>query len=147
MSNEVVNEVTNEGRVTVMVPEKKEKIERIKRKYQNMEMTDDTAKKIRALEVVNNVLIAATGLAGIGTAISYLPLPDDAAGFILDEAIFTGATVLLGSASAIVKNKINDLAATGNTEVKMEEVTKLSDEITNVARVVAEKKNGQVKTQ
>ena len=144
MSNEAIS---NEGRVTVMVPEKKEKIERIKRKYKNMEMTDDTAKKIRTLEVVNNVLIAATGLAGIGTAISYFPLPDDAVGFIWDEAIFTGATVLLGSASAIVKNKINDLAATGTAEVQTDEVSKLSGEMANVARVVAEKKNGQVKTQ
>ena len=112
-----------------------------------MEMTDDTAKKIRNLEVVNNVLLVATGIAGVGTAISWLPLPDDIAGVWLDEAIFTGATVLLTSASAIVKNKINDLAATGTTEMKMEEVTQLSNELSNVARQVAEKKNGQVKAQ
>lgn len=139
--------MNNEGRETVIVPEKKDKIERIKRKYQNMEMTDDTAKKIKNLEVVNNILVAATGIAGVGTAISWLPLPDDIAGVWLDEALFTGATVLLTSASAIVKNKINDLAATGTTEVKMEEVTKLSDQLTNVAKKVAEKKNGQVKAQ
>lgn len=139
--------MSNEGRETVIVPEKKDKIERIKRKYNNMEMTDDTAKKIRNLEVVNNVLLVATGIAGIGTAISWLPLPDDIAGVWLDEAIFTGATVLLTSASAIVKNKINDLAATGTTEMKMEEVTQLSNELSDVARKVAEKKSGQVKAQ
>ena len=142
--------MSNEGRETVIVPEKKDKIERIKRKYNNMEMTDDTAKKIRNLEVVNNVLLVATGMAGIGTAISWLPLPDDALGPYggwIDEALFTGATVLLTSASAIVKNKINDLAATGTTEMKMEEVTQLSNELSNVARQVAEKKNGQVKAQ
>ena len=139
--------MNSEERLAVMVPEKKEKIERIKRKYNNMEMTDDTAKKIRTLEVVNNVLLVATGIAGIGTAISWLPLPDDMAGCFIDEAVFTGATVLLTSASAVVKNKINDLAATGTTEVKMEEVTKLSGELANVAQKIAEKKNGQVKTQ
>lgn len=139
--------MNNDGREAVMIPEKKEKIERIKRKYNNMQMSDDTAKKIRTLEVVNNVLLVATAISGVGTAISYLPLPDDAVGFFWDEAIFTGATVLLTSASAIVKNKINDLAATGNAEVKMEEVNKLSGEMANIAKAVAEKKNGQGKTQ
>ena len=136
--------MSNEGRETVIVPEKKEKIERIKRKYQNMEMTDDTAKKIKNLEVVNNILVAATGVVGILTVVNYF-VPDPVPG--IDEAVMTGATALLGSASTIVKNKINDLAATGTTEVKMEEVTKLSDQLSNVARKVAEKKNGQVKAQ
>lgn len=136
--------MNNEGRETVIVPEKKEKIERIKRKYQNMEMTDDTAKKIKNLEVVNNILVAATGVVGILTVVNYF-VPDPVPG--IDEAVMTGATALLGSASTIVKNKINDLAATGTTEVKMEEVTKLSDQLSNVARKVAEKKNGQVKAQ
>jgi len=136
--------MNNEGRETVIVPEKKEKIERIKRKYQNMEMADDTAKKIKNLEVVNNILVAATGVVGILTVVNYF-VPDPVPG--IDEAVMTGATALLGSASTIVKNKINDLAATGTTEVKMEEVTKLSDQLSNVARKVAEKKNGQVKAQ
>lgn len=136
--------MSNEGRETVIVPEKKEKIERIKRKYQNMEMTDDTAKKIKNLEVVNNILVAATGVVGILTVVNYF-VPDPVPG--IDEAVMTGATALLGSASTIVKNKINDLAATGTTEMKMEEVTKLSDQLSNVARKVAEKKNGQVKAQ
>lgn len=139
--------MSNELRETVIVPEKKEKIERIKRKYNNMEMTDGTAKKIRTLEVVNNVLVAATGLAGLATVLSYIPGPDDVVTLWWDEAIFTGATALLGSASAIVKNKINDLAATGSADVKMEEATKLSDQIVNVAQKVAEKRQGQVKTQ
>ena len=136
--------MNNEGRESVIVPEKKEKIERIKRKYNNMEMTDDTAKKIKNLEVVNNILVAATGVVGILTVVNYF-VPDPVPG--IDEAVMTGATALLGSASTIVKNKINDLAATGTTEVKMEEVTNLSDQLSNVARKVAEKKNGQVKAQ
>ena len=136
--------MSNEGRETVIVPEKKEKIERIKRKYNNMAMTDDTAKKIKKLEVVNNVLLVATGIVGVATVVNYF-VPDPVPG--IDEAIMTGATALLGSASTIVKNKINDLAATGTTEMKMEEVTNLSNGLSDIARQVAEKKNGQVKAQ
>ena len=136
--------MNNEGRETVIVPEKKEKIERIKRKYNNMAMTDDTAKKIKNLEVVNNVLLVATGIVGVATVVNYF-VPDPVPG--IDEAIMTGATALLGSASTIVKNKINDLAATGTTEMKMEEVTNLSNGLSDIARQVADKKNGQVKTQ
>ena len=136
--------MSNEGRETVIVPEKKEKIERIKRKYNNMAMTDDTAKKIKNLEVVNNVLLVATGIVGVATVVNYF-VPDPVPG--IDEAIMTGATALLGSASTIVKNKINDLAATGTTEMKMEEVTNLSNGLSDIARQVAEKKNDQVKAQ
>ena len=136
--------MNNEGRETVIVPEKKEKIERIKRKYQNMEMTDDTAKKIKNLEVVNNILVAATGVVGILTVVNYF-VPDPVPG--IDEAVMTGATALLGSATSIVSNKIKDFAATGSTDVKMEEVTKLSEQMGKVAKDIAEKRKGQVKTQ
>ena len=129
--------MSNEGRETVIVPEKKEKIERIKRKYENMSMTDDTAKKIRALEITNNVLAAATGAVGIATIVNYF-VPDPVPG--IDEAVMTGVTALLGSATTIVSNKIKDLAATGTTDVKMEEVTKLSEQMVNVAKQVAENK-------
>ena len=58
-----------------------------------------------------------------------------------------GLVETLGSASAIVKNKINDLAATGSADMQMEEATKLSNQIVNVAQKVAEKRQEQVKTQ
>ena len=129
--------MNNDRRETVIVPEKREKIERIKRKYENMSMTDDTAKKIRALEITNNVLAAATGAVGIATIVNYF-VPDPVPG--IDEAVMTGVTALLGSATTIVSNKIKDLAATGTTDVKMEEVTKLSEQMVNVAKQVAENK-------
>lgn len=135
--------MNNDGREALLIPEKKEKIERIKRKYQNMELSDDVAQKIRTLEVVNNILVSATGLVGVATVVNYF-IPD-ALPFV-DEAVMTGVTALLGSASTVVKNKINDLAATGTTEVKMEEVTKLSDQMSKVARDIADKRS-QVKTQ
>lgn len=129
--------MNNDRRETVIVPEKREKIERIKRKYENMSMTDDTAKKIRALEITNNVLAAATGAVGIATIVNYF-VPDPVPG--IDEAVMTGVTALLGSATTIVSNKIKDLAATGTTDVKMEEVTKLSEQMVNVAKQVSENK-------
>lgn len=129
--------MNNDRRETVIVPEKREKIERIKRKYENMSMTDDTAKKIRALEITNNVLAAATGAVGIATIVNYF-VPDPVPG--IDEAVMTGVTALLGSATTIVSNKIKDLTATGTTDVKMEEVTKLSEQMVNVAKQVSENK-------
>ena len=136
--------MNNDGREAIIVPEKREKIERIKRKYEKMSMTDDTAKKIRALEITNNVLAAATGAVGILTVVNYF-VPDPIPG--VDEAVMTGVTALLGSATSIVSNKIKDLAATGSTDVKMEEVTKLSEQMGKVAKDIAEKRKGQVKTQ
>lgn len=136
--------MNNDGREAIIVPEKREKIERIKRKYENMSMSDDTAKKIRALEITNNILTAATGVVGIATVINYF-VPDPIPG--VDEAVMTGVTALLGSATSIVNNKIKDLAATGSTDVKMEEVTKLSEQMGKVAKDIAEKRKGQVKTQ
>lgn len=134
--------MNNEGRETVIVPEKKEKIEAIKRKYDNMSMSDSTAKKIRALEVTNNVLAAATGLVGLATAINYI-VPDPFP--FIDEAIMTGITLLLGGATSVVNNKIGDLVATGTTDIKMEEVTKLSDQMNNIAKEIGKK--NQTKTQ
>ena len=120
-----------DNREALMVPEKKDKILKIKQKYNNMQMSDDVAKKIRSLEITNNILLAATAATGIITVIDYIapdPLP------FADEAILSGLTGLLGLASSIVKNKIDDLAKTGNTSIQMEEVNKLTSQIANVAK-------------
>ncbi len=134
--------MNKDGREAVIIPEKKEKIERIKKKYDNISMSDSTANKIRTLEVVNSILVAATGVVGVATVVNYF-VPDPIPG--VDEAVMTGVTALLGSATTIVNNKIKDLAATGSTEVKMEEVTKISDQMTKVARDIAEKRKSQTK--
>ena len=51
-------------RETIVVEEKKNKIENIKRKYRNLEMSDATAQKIRKLEITNGILKAAAIAAG-----------------------------------------------------------------------------------
>ncbi len=117
-------------RESVIVPEKKTKIEKIKRKYKNLAMEDDVALKIQRLEVTNNILKAATGVVGVVAALDWIIL-DPVPG--VDEAVFTGATALLGLASSIVGNKIDDLANTGNADLQMDEVTKLTQQLGDVA--------------
>ena len=96
-----------------------------------MAMSDEVAQKINRLEVTNNILKAATGVVGVVAALDWLIL-DPVPG--VDEAVFTGATALLGLASSIVGNKIDDLANTGNADLQMEEVNKLSNQLSDVAK-------------
>lgn len=122
----------------LIVPEKKKKIDRVKAKYKNMSMSDETASKIVRLNTVNSILKAATGLVGLVTVIDYF-IPDPVLG--LDEAALTAITGLLGYSSSLVNNKIESIASSENAEIKMEEVTKLTEQLKNVARKVKETKN------
>ena len=128
------------SREAVIVPEKKEKLEKIKRKYNNMQMSDETAKKISQLEVANGILKAATVGVGIAAVVDWVIL-DPVPG--VDEAVFTGATALLGTASSVVNNKINDLASTGNAQLQMEEVTQLSNQLGDMAKKVKSAKDAR----
>lgn len=121
------------SREAVFVPEKKEKIEKIKRKYKNMAMSDKDAEKIRTLEVTNNVLKAATAAAGVITVIDFF-VPDPVLG--LDEAALTALTGLFGYASSVVHNKIEAISNSDDAGFQMDEVTKLSDEIGKAAKSV-----------
>lgn len=49
----------------VVVPENKKKLENIKKKYKNMQMSDDDASKILRLEATNRIL---KGVTEIGRA-------------------------------------------------------------------------------
>lgn len=126
------------NREAVVVPEKKEKINRIKEKYGNIEMSDKTAQKIRSLEITRGVLKLATVGLGIAATID-LMVPDPVLG--VDEAVLTAATGLLGFGVSMVSNKINDLATTEKTGVSMKEVEDLTDKLSTMAQVVANKRN------
>lgn len=126
------------NREAVVVPEKKEKINRIKEKYGNIEMSDKTAQKIRSLEITRGVLKLATVGLGIAATID-LMVPDPVLG--VDEAVLTAATGLLGFGVNMVSNKINDLATTEKTGVSMKEVEDLTDKLSTMAQVVANKRN------
>lgn len=123
----------SDNRSSVVVLEEKAKIDRIKRKYNKMNMHDDTALKIHRLEVTNNILkIAATGV-GIITVLDFLTLDPSP---LIDEAVLTGLTTLLSSSAKLVENKIDNLVACDNAELKMEEVTNLGKQIGDVAKAV-----------
>ena len=118
------------SRETVVIPEKKTKIEKIKKKFNNPEMSDSTATKIASLEVTNSLLKAATITAGIITTIDVFT-PDPVFG--LDEAALASITGLLKYSSTLVENKIEDLANSDDTSIKMDEVTKLTEQLSNAA--------------
>lgn len=126
-----------EDRKIVVVPEKKERIAKIKQKYNNMSMSDNTADKIWKLQITNGILKAATAVVGVITAVDYF-IPDPLLG--LDEAALTAITGLLAGASKLVDNKIEDLANSDHTDLKMSEINDLSNKLGAVFDNVAKKK-------
>lgn len=121
------------SRETIFIPEKKKKIENIKSKYNNMSMSDSAASKIVSLEVTNNILKAATAAAGVITVIDFF-VPDPVLG--LDEAALTAITGLLGYASKMVDNKIDAIVESGNASLEMNEITKLTEQVSNAAKSI-----------
>lgn len=121
------------NRETVIVTENKNKIENVKRKYKNMQMSDTATKKIISLEVANKILKVATAGVGIITVIDFV-VPDPILG--LDEVALASITGVLSYASSLVNNKINDLAKIGETTVKMDEITGLTEQLGNTANAV-----------
>lgn len=121
------------ARETVVIPEQKRRIEKIKKKFNNPEMTDSTATKIASLEATNKLLKAATVGAGVITVID-LFTPDPVFG--LDEAALASITGLLKYSSTVVDNKIDSLAKSDDVSLQMDEVTKLTEQLSKVAGAV-----------
>lgn len=121
------------SREAVFVSEKKKRIENVKRKYNNMSMSDDTAAKIVRLDTVNSILKAATGAVGLVTVIDFF-VPDPVLG--LDEAALTAITGLLGYSSSVVNNKIEKIANSNDASLQMDEITKLTGQLGDVASKV-----------
>ena len=122
-----------EDRKMLFIPENKKKIEKIKKKYKNPELSDETANKIAQLQVVDKALSVASAAAGLTTVIDLL-VPDPVVG--LDEAALVAITSALKFAQSQVKSHITDLANEGNTEVNVDEVNKLSGQLINAAKAV-----------
>ena len=118
------------GRKAVVVPEKQERLDKIKEKYNNMEMSDDTAKKIRRFEITNGILKAATVAASLYTVLDWASLDNTPA---VDEMIETGVSGLLGYGSVVCENKIDELAKTGEASIDMDEVVELTNQLTKAA--------------
>lgn len=118
------------ARKTVIIPEKKEVINNIREKYNNLEMAEGTALKIASLEATNEILAKAVKVAGVAFVIDLI-VPDPVIG--IDEALLGAITAATKMANVIITNKIGELAATGTTEMKVEEITRLATSIKNVA--------------
>ena len=111
-------------------------IEKIKTKYNNLNMSNETAYKIKKLEKVNKALVAATAVCGIITVIDYI-VPDPV--LFVDEAVLTGITSLLGTASGIVNKNIKSLVNNENAEFTMQDVQNLTNQINSIKNVQKEK--------
>lgn len=112
------------------------KIEKIKTKYNNLNMSNETAYKIQKLERVNKALVAATTICGIITVIDFI-VPDPV--LFVDEAVLTGITSLLGTASGIVNKNIKSLVNNENTDFTIQDVQKLTNQINSIKNVQKEK--------
>lgn len=127
-----------ENRTTLIIPEKKKKIENIKKKYKNMQMSDTTAEKIEKLDITNKILKTATLAAGVITVIDIFT-PDPV--FMLDEAALAAITGLLKTSSTIVENKISELAKQGETSTSISEINEITNQIKNVKNAVKKSRN------
>lgn len=125
------------NRSTVMVEEKKEKIAAIKKKYDNLSMSDKAADKIIRLETLNSILKLATASVGIITVVDYV-VPDPVLG--LDEAALTGITGLFGYAVSVVNNKIDAIAKDEDSSMKIEEVNNLSNQLKGIVKGMQDRK-------
>ena len=115
----------------IVIPETKEKLNRIREKFNNMNMSDDVANKVQRFEVASNVLKIATALIGITTAIDFF-VPDGIP--FIDEALLTTLTAALATASKIVNNKINDLVTKGKTSLSPDDVIALGSQLGKMKR-------------
>lgn len=118
------------ARKTVIIPEKKEVINNIREKYNNLEMAEGTALKIASLEATNEILAKSVKIAGVAFVIDLI-VPDPVIG--IDEALLGAITAATKTANVIITNKIGELATMGTTEMKVEEITRLATSIKNVA--------------
>ena len=92
------------ARKTVIIPEKKEVINNIREKYNNLEMAEGTALKIASLEVTNEILAKAVKVAGVAFVIDLI-VPDPVIG--IDEALLGTITAATKTANVIITNNYN----------------------------------------
>ena len=126
------------ARKTEIIPENQEVINKIKTKYNNMEMSDSTALKIASLEVTNKILKKTANIAGIAFIIDLI-VPDPIIG--VDEILLGTITAATKTANSIINNKIDELALNGETELQTEEINKLASSIKSIVEANKNRKN------
>lgn len=128
-------------RETVVIPDKKKRIEKLKKRLDPQNNSNLHSAKIASLEVTNKILKAATMAAGVITVIDIF-IPDPILG--LDEIALASITGLLKYSSSMVENKLEALAKNEDSTIQMEEITKLTEELTKAAASV---KKSRARTQ
>ncbi len=89
----------------------KDVLNKIKEKYDALEMTDEAAKKVYSLEITSKTLKKVTQALGVITTID-LVIIDPVFG--IDEAILIGLTSILGIAYKYVKGSVDSVIETGS---------------------------------
>lgn len=105
----------------------------IKNKYNKPDMSDEVARKIKKLEILNKLFIIGTVIVGIITIIDIF-VPDPI--FLLDEASLAAITGLLKTLSSITKKKIAILIETNSLKISSKDIEDISKDATNVAKNV-----------
>jgi hypothetical protein len=121
-------------RTMVVVPEKKEAIDNIKAKYNSLQRDDKTAGKIFSLDAYNSILVGAAEVSSISAVVDVV-VPDPANR--LDEASLAALTELLKYPSSLVENKMEELAASENSKLKVEETGILAKEMRKCAKAIS----------
>lgn len=134
-------EVNTNNREALLIKEKKSTIDKIRKKYKNENLSAETSLKIATLDVVGKTLKAATIGVGIITCID-LFTPDPI--LFLDEAGLTAVTGLLGYAGKIVDNQIESYINQDQSDLKMEDVTKLAQQASSIYHKVQENKKAKL---
>lgn len=85
--------------------------------------------KTSRLDKLSKALDAATMISGIALAVDIV-IPDTIP--FIDEALLTGLTMLLRTASSVTKNKAEELRQNGKMEFKQEEANSIAYALKNV---------------
>ena len=111
---------------------KEERLNKIKQKYNSMEISDDVASKIRNLEITSTALKVLVGVVGVVTVSDFV-IPDALP--VIDEALLTALTALFVRVSKVIDKKIDDLVTTGNTKLTTKDLINIGSDLGRVAKV------------
>ena len=115
----------------LIIPESKEKLDNIRKKYNNMNMSDDIANKVNHLEITGQVLKTAAILVGVVTVVDFF-VPDALP--VVDEVVLTTATTVLATISKTVDKKVDDLVNTGETKITANDVISIGSQLGKLAK-------------
>ena len=111
---------------------KEERLNKIRKKYNNIGMNNEIASKIRNLEITSTALKILAGAVGVVTVSDFI-IPDALP--VIDEALLTALTALFVRVSKVIDKKIDDLVTTGNTKLTTKDLINIGSDLGRVAKV------------